>query len=250
MSSTPVMRPTITARMCWARLMASPPSDGLGAGRQAAACQWTWPASPAACRATSWRRWRVQIPAQDQVGVGPGLAGRPCTAASRRRGRAEGWPAGQRVLRGRRSRRRRSRPSGAVLVADRAAAGGRRGARSGPGCGRWSAASRRWDRTRSRCRPAGAGPAPGGRGSGRVGVHPRDLLPVVREAGTGELRPGLTAARGLERRVVVELALALAAVGGALGLGDGPAQARGRPRRPRPRPPSACRPRGSPSTGT
>jgi hypothetical protein len=45
----------------------------------------------------------------------------------------------------------------------------------------------------------------------------------VREAGTGRIRPGLTAAQGLERWVVVELA-ALAVAGGALGLGDGPAE--------------------------
>src|SRR5512132_4574712 len=43
----------------------------------------------------------------------------------------------------------------------------------------------------------------------------------------GGRRPGLTAAWGSERGVVVELALALAAVGGALGLGDGPAQGGG-----------------------
>jgi hypothetical protein len=61
------------------------------------------------------------------------------------------------------------------------------------------------------------------RGLGRVGlgVHPRDLLEglVVREAGTGRIRPGLTRAGALERGVVVEVAaLALAAMAARLGL--------------------------------
>src|SRR5215211_2847109 len=65
-----------------------------------------------------------------------------------------------------------------------------------------------------------------GRWPGRVGsgVHPMaSSRLVVREAGTGRIRPGLTARQGSERRVVVELAARLA-VGGALGPGRRPPQ--------------------------
>src|SRR5207247_9861022 len=123
-------------------------------------------------------------------------------------------------------------PRWMVILAISSPPGGRPGRGAGPpgahsaaGCGPWSAGSRRWGTTRSRYRPVDAGPARALAGSGRVegaSERPPQGL-VVREAGTGRIRPGLTPAGDLERGVVVELALALA-VGGALGLGDGPAQ--------------------------
>jgi hypothetical protein len=81
---------------------------------------------------------------------------------------------------------------------------------------------------RSRCHPAGAGPARAWVGSDKVGVHP-----MTSSQGSWCARPGRWppprphSCSGLERGVVVELALSLAAVCGALRLGDGPAQRRG-----------------------
>src|SRR5215207_8531275 len=114
----------------------------------------------------------------------------------------------------------RSRPG-----SRRDSAGGRPDVHSAAGCGPWSAASRRWDTMRSRCRPAGAGPARAWVGSDKVGSASDHLL-----EGSWCARPGRWPpprphyCSWLERGVVVELTLALAAVGGALGLGDGPAQ--------------------------
>ena len=203
------MSPTITARMCWARLIGVASLGWAGwRSTRPGRCQRTWSARPAARRATSWRRCRVQTQ-RSQGGLGsvqvlPG-------GGARLPGRHVAGPAGGRPG---------SRPGRGGVEVEDVAAGHQEPSWWQTGQRRRAArrSQRAWVRALVELPAAGrAGGDPDaaqqvqgrlGMRSGRVGlrVHPRTSSRARGARGRdGSLRPGLTAARAQNGGLVVEL---------------------------------------------